>query len=586
MSALYNLLCIGQDGTLYCGGYKVLHQQTFYGRRVVGILEADVVGKINPEIINWDYTKAKVLRSMVQEYRAIYFIILDTDEYSIIYPDGDEKNTMERFSERLARKLDEGTIDSECRDTALANLDLQSIKDRLAVSKCAECRYRRMSPEGVYEWCLVSVMPAEMDETGVVSVTMTIRSIDKFVRQEEAQKKRLEIEANRAFEANKAKRDFLSCISHEIRTPMNSIIGMTAVAKLHMDDRERVSDYLNKITISGRHLLGLINEVLDISNIESGHLTLIESEFDIGEALRGIIELFDEEKENGRAMLCVEEMKLIHRHVIGDEHRFGQILINLLGNSFKYTPPAGKVEIKVTEIKSEVCGIAEYNICIKDNGIGMDKEFVRRIFEPFSREDNKVTKETEGCGLGMMISRNIARMMNGDIEVESEAGKGTTFGITVKFRIAPDRCDSVCDQSLKIETYRNLDYGGKRVLLVEDNEFNAEVMQELLGEVGVEVEIADSGENAIRILREKEQGYYNLIFMDIRMPGINGYETTRRIRKSDREDLQNMPVIAMTAEAFSNDVREAVNAGMNGHVAKPVELDRLKEVLDYWLGAQ
>lgn len=543
----------------------------------------DEEGEEGRTVTDWDYINEKVLKSMVQAYMAIYYIVLDTDEYAMIYPTCNTFGTMDKFTDKLIEKLEDGTIDPACHDIAVKNLDINNIKHKLDSGECVECRYRRKSDKAKYEWCLISVVPAESEQGVTKTVTMTIRNIDVFVRQEEIQKKRFEYEAKRAYQANKAKREFLSRVSHDIRTPMNSIIGMTAIAKLHINDAERVSGYLNKITIAGRHLLGLINEVLDISKIESGHLSLTEDEFNIADAVNEVIMMFEGERERQRATLQIGDIHIKHAKVVGDGLRFQRILVNLLGNAFKFTPATGKIEFNMTETDPGISGVAEYHIVIKDNGIGMESGFVNKIFEPFSRADNQTTQGIEGCGLGMMISRNIARMMNGDIEVESDIGKGTTFRIKLKFRVTSDNNNDEHDQAMKIETYRKLDYKGKRILLVEDNEFNAEVMKELLTEVGVDVEVAPNGRNGISRLKEREAGYYSIVFMDIRMPGIDGYETTRRIRRSQRDDLKKIPIIAMTAEAFSNDVKMAVDAGMNGHIAKPVDLDCLKAVLDDWL---
>lgn len=543
----------------------------------------DEEGEEGRTVTDWDYINGKVLKSMVHAYMAIYYIVLDTDEYAMVYPTCDTFETMDKFTDKLIKKLEDGTIDPACHDIAVKNLDINNIKHKLDSGECVECRYRRKSDKGKYEWCLISVMPAESEQGVTKTVTMTIRNIDVFVRQEEIQKKRFEYEAKRAYQANKAKREFLSRVSHDIRTPMNSIIGMTAIAKLHINDAERVSGYLNKITIAGRHLLGLINEVLDISKIESGHLSLTENEFNIADAVNEVIMMFEGERERQRATLQIGDIHIKHAKVVGDGLRFQRILVNLLGNAFKFTPATGKIEFNMTETDPGISGVAEYHIVIKDNGIGMESDFVNKIFEPFSRADNQSTQGIEGCGLGMMISRNIARMMNGDIEVESDIGKGTTFRIKLKFRVTSDDSNDEHDQAMKIETYRKLNYKGKKILLVEDNEFNAEVMKELLTEVGVDVEVAPNGRNGISRLKEREAGYYSIVFMDIRMPGIDGYETTRRIRRSQRDDLKKIPIIAMTAEAFSNDVKMAVDAGMNGHIAKPVDLDCLKDVLDDWL---
>lgn len=569
------LVCI----IIYGQARRCLMEENF----IMDNMVQDEEGEEGRTVTDWDYINGKVLKSMVHAYMAIYYIVLDTDEYAMVYPTCDTFETMDKFTDKLIKKLEDGTIDPACHDIAVKNLDINNIKHKLDSGECVECRYRRKSDKGKYEWCLISVMPAESEHGVTKTVTMTIRNIDVFVRQEEIQKKRFEYEAKRAYQANKAKREFLSRVSHDIRTPMNSIIGMTAIAKLHINDAERVSGYLNKITIAGRHLLGLVNEVLDISKIESGHLSLTEDEFNIADAVNEVIMMFEGERERQRATLQIGDIHIKHAKVVGDGLRFQRILVNLLGNAFKFTPATGKIEFNMTETDPGISGVAEYHIVIKDNGIGMESGFVNKIFEPFSRADNQSTQGIEGCGLGMMISRNIARMMNGDIKVESDIGKGTTFRIKLKFRVTSDNNNDEHDQAMKIETYRKLDYKGKKILLVEDNEFNAEVMKELLTEVGVDVEVAPNGRNGISRLKEREAGYYSIVFMDIRMPGIDGYETTRRIRRSQREDLKKIPIIAMTAEAFSNDVKMAVDAGMNGHIAKPVDLDCLKDVLDDWL---
>lgn len=569
------LVCI----IIYGQARRCLMEENF----IMDNMVQDEEGEEGRTVTDWDYINGKVLKSMVHAYMAIYYIVLDTDECAMVYPTCDTFETMDKFTDKLIKKLEDGTIDPACHDIAVKNLDINNIKNKLDSGECVECRYRRKSDKGKYEWCLISVMPAESEQGVTKTVTMTIRNIDVFVRQEEIQKKRFEYEAKRAYQANKAKREFLSRVSHDIRTPMNSIIGMTAIAKLHINDAERVSGYLNKITIAGRHLLGIINEVLDISKIESGHLSLTEDEFNIADAVNEVIMMFEGERERQRATLQIGDIHIKHAKVVGDGLRFQRILVNLLGNAFKFTPATGKIEFNMTETDPGISGVAEYHIVIKDNGIGMESGFVNKIFEPFSRADNQSTQGIEGCGLGMMISRNIARMMNGDIEVESDIGKGTTFRIKLKFRVTSDNSNDEHDQAMKIETYRKLDYKGKRILLVEDNEFNAEVMKELLTEVGVDVEVAPNGRNGTSRLKEREAGYYSIVFMDIRMPGIDGYETTRRIRRSQRDDLKKIPIIAMTAEAFSNDVKMAVDAGMNGHIAKPVDLDCLKDVLDDWL---
>lgn len=343
----------------------------------------DEEGEEGRTVTDWDYINEKVLKSMVHAYMAIYYIVLDTDEYAMIYPTCNSFGTMDKFTDKLIKKLKDGTIDPACHDIVVKNLDINNIKHKLDSGECVECRYRRKSDKGKYEWCLVSVMPAESEQGVTKTVTMTIRNIDVFVRQEEIQKKRFEYEAKRAYQANKAKREFLSRVSHDIRTPMNSIIGMTAIAKLHINDTERVSGYLNKITIAGRHLLSLINEVLDISKIESGHLSLTENEFNIADAVNEVIMMFEGERERQRASLQIGDIHIKHAKVVGDALRFQRILVNLLGNAFKFTPPTGKIDFNMTETDPGISGLAEYHIIIKDNGIGMESDFINKILNLF-----------------------------------------------------------------------------------------------------------------------------------------------------------------------------------------------------------
>lgn len=535
-------------------------------------------------------------------------------------------------------------------------------------------------------------------------------------RRSEAQAKQALMDAYEAARrANSAKSDFLSRMSHDIRTPMNAIIGMTAIAGTHLDDKERVADCLGKITASSGHLLSLINEVLDMSKIESGRVDLNEEDFSLSDLIDSLIAMVRPQiKAKGQDLkVCINDV--VHERVIGDKLRIQQSFINLMSNAIKYTPEGGRINLYISEKASRNSRAGRYEFIFEDTGIGMEPEFIEHIFEPFSRaSDSRVSKE-QGTGLGLAITENLVRMMNGDIKVESEKGKGSRFTVTIMLKLQDeeeiscdqfidlpvlvaddeeDACESAChmldEMGMKSEwvtdgqsavdkvvqrrdeendyfavildwkmpgmdgvqatrEIRRLvgpdvpiiiisaydwsdielearaagadafvgkplfksrlarlfsdiisgedhsvpendtdrlageDFSGKRVLLVEDNELNAEIAKELLEMTGMEVECAENGQIAVDKFAASESGYYNLIFMDIQMPVMNGNDASKAIRALSRRDARAIPIVAMTANAFSEDVQASLNAGMNEHIAKPLDLKQLVRILRTWL---
>lgn len=516
-----------------------------------------------------------------------------------------------------------------------------------------------------------------------------------------------------AEKANLAKSDFLARMSHDIRTPMNAIVGMTAIAGAHVDDHERVHDCLKKITSASNLLLSLINEILDMSKIESGRLKLSEDEFNIGELLQDLIVMMQSEIKNKQHKLDIHVSGLHHENVVGDIQRIKQVLMNIISNAIKYTPDNGQILISIEE-KAPHDGIANYEFIFEDNGRGMKPDFLDKIFQPFERADDHGISSIQGTGLGMAISHSIIRMMGGDIQVESEYGKGTRFTIHMPLKyhekafdekierpelsvlVVDDdktaclstcnclseiglKSDWVCSGSeavaatrkrhkekedyfavimdLKmpgmsgIETTRQIrsavgpdvpiiilsaydideyetdawkagangfvakplfkskllqilrrflekdevrqvtepvkfseaDHSGKHLLLVEDNDLNREIAEEIIGSTGVLVETAVNGQDAVDKVMQSAEGYYQMILMDIQMPVMDGYEATRQIRQLPRTDVVNIPIIAMTANAFSEDVANALNAGMNHHLAKPIDIKALMGVLSTYL---
>lgn len=666
----------------------------------------------------------KAMNSTARACRAIYYIDVIKGTIDMVYPLG--ANGRARHSSYDSEVVDlfkHGLVAEEHMELVSDFLDMSNIKKSLAEREHIELQFKRSLLDAdkrendgrSYEWCSISVTVAEKRKGNLSAIAMAIRSIDDVIQREEEQKQMLALAVSRAEAASRAKSDFLSRMSHDIRTPMNAILGMTSIAAMHINERNRVLDALDKITVSGKHLLGLINDVLDMSRIESGKVSLMEEGFNLSDTIDSILTVFHSQVEAKQLKLDVHIAKIEHEDVVGDEQHLQQIFMNIMGNAVKFTPPGGSITIHIKEKPSHISGRGCYEFAFEDTGIGMAQEYIDTIFEPFSRAANSSGNKIEGTGLGMSIAVNIARMMDGDIKVESTLGKGSRFTVMVHLKLddvetesmaslvslpvlvvddEEDACESACeilgslgmdaeyvldgDSAVKriveaaqeqtefavvildwkmpgkdgletareirrsisehipiiilsaydwtdieeeakmagvdafiskpmfksklvhalrevlgddggeeisnvLEAFREQDYSGKRVLLVEDNEINVEVAKELLNMVGIQVETALNGRLAVDGVLGKAPGYFDLIFMDIQMPIMNGYEAARAIRSSGRKDLEDIPIVAMTADAFSDDIRSARDAGMNDHVSKPVDLERLEAVLQKWI---
>lgn len=385
--------------------------------------------------------------------------------------------------------------------------------------------------------------------------------------------------ANRA---NQAKTDFLSHMSHDIRTPMNAIIGMTLVAQNYINDPEKIEDCLNKIMTSSEYLLSLINEVLDMSKIEAGKLVLTEEKMNLLQLTDKLLELVSPSIKGKNHTFKVHISKLEHENVIGDSVRIQQVFMNIMSNAVKYTPPGGVIEFWLQEKPVNQKQIGCYEFIFQDNGIGMSKEFLDRFFEPFEREDDIKVNEQQGTGLGMAITHNIVKMMGGDIRVESELNKGSRFTVTMYLPFL-EAGEDVPEEPVplnRISDNSEARWQDFSVLLVDDNMINREIASEILSMVGLKVDLAVNGEEALQKFEASEPGTYQMIFMDVQMPVMDGYEATRAIRALEREDAREIPIVAMTANAFAEDVRAAKESGMNEHIAKPIDMDRLRSVLD------
>ena len=570
--------------------------------------------------------------------------------------------------------------------------------------------YRQIDGEGMSHGQMNLARFASDD--GETYFVVGMRDITDMVRKEAEAQHALQQAYDAAEAANRAKSDFLQTMSHDIRTPMNGIIGMTAIAAAHIDEKERVQDSLEKITAASRHLLSLINEVLDMSRIESGKVYLSEEEFNLSDLIDNLITMVHPQVASRGHELVVNISHVDHELVVGDSLHIQQAFVNLMSNAIKYTPEGGRIELSISEIPSNQAKVGCYKFVFKDNGIGMSEEFVKRIFEPFARaEDGRISK-IQGTGLGMPITRNIVQMMGGDIEVESKLNEGSTFTVTIHLKLQDTDAEgdqifadlsvlvadddelsmesavnvleelgmqaegvlsgeeAVCRvverhevsddfnavvldwkmpgmngvetarqirrqvgedvpiiiltaydyseiedearragvnafvgkplfksrmahvfrevmgaeqpdaaQEVPLKALESLDLTGCRCLLVEDNELNAEIAAEIIGETGMSVEHAWDGSEAVDIMMSAEDGAYDIVLMDIQMPKMNGNDATRAIRAMGSAYCRRVPIVAMTANAFAEDVQAAKSAGMNEHIAKPIDLNALAKVL-------
>ncbi len=578
--------------------------------------------------------------------------------------------------------------------------------------KTYDVEYRLHTGKAGLRWFHAAGRLSRREDGSPISFTGLFIDIDdekKMEEQLERQKIDLEDALAAAQHANKAKTTFLNNMSHDIRTPMNAIIGFTSLAAAHIDNIEKVQDYLAKITTSSNHLLSLINDVLDMSRIESGKVKIEEKETSLPEIMHDLKTIVQADVTSKQLEFYIDTADVVNEHVMCDKLRLNQVLLNLLSNAMKFTKPGGLVGVRIVQKGNAPEGWASYEFEIKDSGIGMSKEFLEHVFEPFERERTSTVSGIQGTGLGMAITKNIVDMMNGTITVESEEGKGSTFTVALQFKtcigsvrqevipelnglralVADDdfnTCSSVtkmlsvigmrpdwttsgkeavlraqlateqsdeyavyiidwlmpdmngvevvrrirniigeekpiiiltaydwsdieqeareagvtafCSKPIFLSELREvleapfvvqntvddseeeaISFEGKKILLVEDNELNQEIAVEILGESGFVIDVADDGEVAVEKMKEAQPGQYDLILMDIQMPKMNGYEATRHIRAMDNLDIANIPIIAMTANAFDEDKKEALNAGMNGHIAKPIDIPVLLEVL-------
>lgn len=411
----------------------------------------------------------------------------------------------------------------------------------------------------------------------------SVRGTDRFIlvladRTVEQENERILRQAlDIADQANQAKSVFLANMSHDIRTPINAIQGMNELALMHIDSREKVTGYLHTSMASTNHLLGLINDILDMSKIESGQLSLRDEPFSLDGLVEEMASIVKPQTDAKHQELCVDASAVECRSFVGDALHIKQVMLNLLSNAVKYTQEGGRVSFKVRELDQPNRSLTRLRFEVADNGMGMPEAFLERIFDPFERSNQPGVKDIQGTGLGMPIAKSLVEAMGGAISVTSKVGEGSTFVVVLDVKIDADAgCGVKSDAAAQAKKY---DYAGKRFLLAEDNEINALVFMELLGAKGAQVEWAEDGQRAVDLFSQKPAGYYDAVFMDVQMPVMSGYEATAAIRALPREDVASVRIVALTANAFAEDVQAALDAGMNAHVSKPIVMADLEQVL-------
>lgn len=530
-----------------------------------------------------DIENTRLIHSLTNVFLDVYELDLETELIHIIRTEQDDMRLLktEEIDFSTFKRFLLQNVPEEKKKKLEEEFETERICARIQEVSIVEREFQKWYEHST-SWFRIQFILSMTREKKRPIVTVTVMNIDDLKRLQEEQNKALLSAYESARQASRAKSDFLANMSHDIRTPMNAIMGMSTIARRNIHDPEKLEDCLNKIDASSKHLLSLINSVLDMSKIESGKVVFVEEVFQLDQMIEDIKRIVQPQAEKKDIQFTGEYETLQGVMVKSDPLRIRQVLLNIVGNAIKFTPEKGKVHCSGFKVLSIYDGYSTFEFTCEDNGIGMDQEFVDKIFQPYERSKNVTSNEIEGSGLGMFVSKNIVEMMNGEIYVESKKGEGTKF--TVIFHLK-----EISEQPEKEKTEQNEEtqiafdaMKGKRILLVEDNDMNREIAQEFLTEEGILVENAVNGKEAVEKMEQSSLYYYDLILMDIQMPVMNGYEASAAIRRMDRED-SGLPIIAMTANAFSDDIRQAKEAGMNEHIAKPIDVSVMFSVLSDWM---
>lgn len=530
---------------------------------------------------------------LYEDYFGIYFVNLENDSVRIIKQDK-TRNIVDFKSEGLFLKQMSSYsyyIHPKYKEDMLNFCNSEYLMNYLKGQDKREFTYQITNNE----WRRATAFVVDRDGDTPKTLIITFMNIDDVAAQKieltetiaeqkkalESQQILLEQALAKAEAASNAKTAFLSNMSHDIRTPMNAITGFTNLALEHIDEKEKVHNYLEKVAKSSDHLLSLINDVLDMSRIEAGKVLLDLEPENIMNIIQYVKDILSPEINLKQQKFIINTENVVHETVMCDRLRLNRILLNIISNSIKYTHREGIISIKISEADTNAEEYKSYTFEIKDNGIGMKPEFLKTIFEPFTRERNSTVSGIQGTGLGMAITKNLVDIMNGTIKIDSEEGKGTTTTITLELKIT-DRTKNIISKSDK----HDVSFAGAKVLLVDDNDFNREIASLILTDQGIIVEEAQNGQEAYEKVAASAPGNYDLILMDVQMPIMGGYEATQKIRALENKELANIPIIAMTANAFEEDRAAAFNAGMNEHIPKPLNITKLTHTLQQYLTGQ
>lgn len=519
------------------------------------------------------------------DYYTIYLLKLETDTFTV------QRRTEELTGSTAERVMRTAVYSKDIEDYIAHYIpidDQEMMREKISIEamrkyfKAGETRlvrYRRISGELIeyIEWRIVNFS----SRSGASEVLIAVRNVDKEVQQEMEQKACLEDALEQAKNANKAKSAFLSNMSHDIRTPLNIIVGSSEIAENNLDDREEIGKCLKKISAAASHLRSLINNVLEMSQIENGELKLQEEKCSLSVLMHNVVSIVQPQFRAKQMKLSLNMLEMKDKNVYVDSARLQEVFLNILDNMVKFTPGQGMVSICVRQLASEKKGYGSYEFIFQDTGIGMAEEFLEHVFEQFEREKNTTDSGIGGAGLGMTIVKAIIEKMQGSIHVYSEQGKGTRFVINIMLQLFQKEGSQ--KQERLLENNRKEVFYGKRLLLVEDNELNREITKDLLEQAGFVIETAEDGSIAVEMVKQSEEGYYDAILMDIQMPIMNGYKATEAIRCLDREDAVGIPIIALTANAFENDRKNALESGMNAHIPKPLNVRELYGILAEYL---
>ena len=520
----------------------------------------------------------QIVNALSRDYLNIFLIDADSGMAKILKLDGYVTTGLEKGKDKVypyeatCQQYIEERVHPEDKEMMWEALRLGTVVHELSENGEYVSAYKTLV-DGEKHYYQFKYMPMENSP----HIIAAFQNIDALIMKERKVQETLEAALKAEEKSNRAKSMFLNSMSHDIRTPLNAIIGCTTLALSHLDDAEAMKKYLSRIKVAGKHLLSLVNDVLDMNHIESGNVEIESFPVHLPDFIEKLEMILQSSVAEKNLHLTIDLENIKHADVLTDRLRLNQVLLNILSNSVKYTEEGGHILFRVEELDDAPEGYGQYVFTIKDDGVGMSPEFVEHIFETFSREQTTTVSGVQGSGLGMSIAKHIVDLLGGNIHVTSEKGKGTESVVSLQFQ--------VCDSQVEIEEEGKdtENFAGKKILLVEDNELNREIAVEILQESGLDIDTAGDGTIAVKKVLQARPGMYDLILMDIQMPMMDGYEATKQIRNSGKEEIADIPIIAMTANAFAEDRNKALQAGMNGYIAKPIDIEVMMETLRKFL---